>query len=212
MSVENDFIAFAVGEDANVLSQSAYAANTSLTQNGFSAGIAPSAQLNKVWRQSSIMAAVIAQFIVQRTGQAAIDDGTTATLLANLLASAAALNGDATQTFNVSPAVSTNEAVNLGQFTSSLGANGYQKLPSGLIIQWGNNSVPGQSVDAVITLPLAFPNSFLAVVATLGSSLGGTSNVVGIGAAPNGTKTSFDVTVPSNSTTGAGFSWLAIGN
>ena len=83
MSVENDFIPFAVGGSANVLSQTAYAALTSLTQNGFSAGIAPSVQLNKVWRQSSIMAAVIASFIVQETGQTAIDDGTTATLLAN---------------------------------------------------------------------------------------------------------------------------------
>lgn len=83
MSVENDFIPFAVGGSANVLSQAAYAALTSLTQNGFSAGIAPSVQLNKVWRQSSIMAAVIASFIVAETGQSAIDDGTTATLLAN---------------------------------------------------------------------------------------------------------------------------------
>lgn len=89
MSVENDFIPFAVGESANVLTQSAYAALTALTQNGFSGGIAPSIQLNKVWRQSSIMAAVLAQFISQNTGQPAIDDGTTVTLLANLSAATA---------------------------------------------------------------------------------------------------------------------------
>jgi len=51
---------------------------------GFQSGTAQSAQLNKVWRQSSIMAAVLGQFIVDLTGQDAIDDGTTATLLANL--------------------------------------------------------------------------------------------------------------------------------
>lgn len=90
MSAENDFLPFAVGVDANVLTQSAYAALTSLTQNGFSAGIAPSIQLNKVWRQSSIMAAVMASFIVAQTGQTAIDDGTTATLLTNFTAAVVA--------------------------------------------------------------------------------------------------------------------------
>lgn len=86
MAIENDFLPFAVGSGANVLTQAQYAALTSLLQNGFTAGIAPSVQLNKVWRQSSIMASVIAQFIAQQTGQNAIDDGTTATLLANLTA------------------------------------------------------------------------------------------------------------------------------
>jgi hypothetical protein len=84
MPVEQDFLPFANGGSANVLSQSAYAALTSLLQNGFSSGIAQSSQLNKVWRQSSIMAAVLAQFIVNQTGQPAIDDGATATLLTNL--------------------------------------------------------------------------------------------------------------------------------
>ncbi|WP_260858724.1 gp53-like domain-containing protein [Paraburkholderia sp. BCC1885] len=83
MTTENDFIPFAVGGSANVISQATYAADTTLTQGGFTAGIATSAQLNKVWRQSSIMAAVIASFIVAETGQTAIDDGTTATLLTN---------------------------------------------------------------------------------------------------------------------------------
>lgn len=46
---------------------------------------------------------------------------------------------------------------------ASLAANGYQKLPSGLIIQWGlcpdnNGTVMTQ------TLPIAFPNDFLNVV------------------------------------------------
>lgn len=84
MPIQNDFLPFAAGSGANVLTQAQYAALTSLIANGFSAGVAPSAQLNKVWRQGSLMAAVLAQFIVANTGQTAIDDGTTATLLANL--------------------------------------------------------------------------------------------------------------------------------
>lgn len=82
MATQNDFLPFATGPDANVVDQATYAALGALT-TGFLSGTAQSVQLNKVWRQSSIMAAVIAQFIVAQTGQAAVDDGTTATLLAN---------------------------------------------------------------------------------------------------------------------------------
>ncbi|WP_250481911.1 hypothetical protein [Caballeronia sp. NCTM5] len=79
----NDFLPFAVGGSANVLSQSAYAALAALT-NGYQSGVANSAQINKTFRQSSIMAAVLAQFISDQTGANSVDDGTTATLLANL--------------------------------------------------------------------------------------------------------------------------------
>ncbi|WP_310681074.1 hypothetical protein, partial [Burkholderia multivorans] len=82
MATQNDFLPFATGPGANVVDQATYAALGALT-TGFLSGTAQSTQLNKVWRQSSIMAAVIAQFIVAQTGQAAVDDGTTATLLAN---------------------------------------------------------------------------------------------------------------------------------
>ncbi|WP_258180278.1 hypothetical protein [Burkholderia multivorans] len=82
MATQNDFLPFATGPGANVVDQATYAALGALT-TGFLSGTAQSVQLNKVWRQSSIMAAVIAQFIVAQTGQAAVDDGTTATLLAN---------------------------------------------------------------------------------------------------------------------------------
>lgn len=82
MSIQNDFLPFAVGAGANVLTQSAYAALAAI-ESGYQAGTAQSAACNKTWRQSSIMTAVIAQFIVAQTGQAAIDDGTTGSLLAN---------------------------------------------------------------------------------------------------------------------------------
>lgn len=81
----NDFLPFAAAGGANVISQSTYAALAALGP-GFSTGIAPSNQLNKVWRQSSIMAAVLAQFMADVSGQNSTDDGTTASLLANLQA------------------------------------------------------------------------------------------------------------------------------
>ncbi|WP_104012254.1 hypothetical protein [Burkholderia anthinoferrum] len=79
----NNFKPFAAAANANVMTQADYEALAALV-TGFVSGTAQSAQLNKVWRQSSIIAAVLAQFIVDLTGQDAVDDGTTATLLANL--------------------------------------------------------------------------------------------------------------------------------
>jgi hypothetical protein len=83
MTIQNDFLAFATGGGANVLSQDDYAA-LSAVLTGYQSGVASSAALNKTWRQSSLMANVLAQLIVAKTGQPVIDDGTTATLLSNL--------------------------------------------------------------------------------------------------------------------------------
>ena len=80
----NDFKAFATGAGANVLTQPAFVALTALITNGFQSGTANSEQLNKVWRQSSVMASVIGDLIVKRTGLDALDDGNTNTVLANL--------------------------------------------------------------------------------------------------------------------------------
>lgn len=81
----SDFLPFATGVGANVLSQTDYAALPAVS-TGFQSGIAKSQQLNKTWRQSSIMASVLGQLINSQTGQNAVDDGTTATLLSNLIA------------------------------------------------------------------------------------------------------------------------------
>ena len=90
MAIENDFLPFAAASGANVLTQAAYAAMAALP-DGFTAGVADAPSANKIWRQASIMAAVIAAFIVAESGQPAIDDGTTATLQANLVAAIVAV-------------------------------------------------------------------------------------------------------------------------
>ncbi|KVZ14879.1 gp53-like domain-containing protein [Burkholderia ubonensis] len=48
------------------------------------------------------------------------------------------------------------------KFAASLNSNGYQKLPSGLIIQWGYTSVPANSL-VTVPLPIAFPNASFGV-------------------------------------------------
>jgi hypothetical protein len=46
-------------------------------------------------------------------------------------------------------------------FLSSIAANGYQKLPSGLIVQWGRYLTTA-ATNQSITLPIPFPNAKLA--------------------------------------------------
>jgi len=84
----NDFKSFSGGGSANVLTQGQYLAlAASLIANGFQTGLAPSNQFNKVWRQASMASSVLGDLIGGITGQNAVDDGTTATILSNLLAS-----------------------------------------------------------------------------------------------------------------------------
>ena len=79
----NDFLSFAIGAGANVLTQSDYAALTARS-GGFTAGTAKSIELNKVWRQASVMSATLAQFIADKSGNDVLDNGNLATIQTNL--------------------------------------------------------------------------------------------------------------------------------
>ncbi|HFL9987823.1 phage tail protein [Escherichia coli] len=59
-----------------------------------------------------------------------------------------------------------NQIPDMGSFMLSASVTGYQKLPSGLIIQWGSIDVPLTSQDTVTYFPIAFPNRCLRVFAT----------------------------------------------
>lgn len=68
-------------------------------------------------------------------------------------------------------------------FAAQLTNNGYQKLPGGLIVQWGNASPTG-SADAAVTFPIAFPTAALKLVVSAGVSGSGTyANFNGLTAA-----------------------------
>ncbi|WP_336818120.1 gp53-like domain-containing protein [Cedecea sp. MMO-103] len=71
---KNEFKAFAISDDANVLKQSEYESLPALV-GGFQAGIARSEELNKVWRQASTIASVIASFMANASGKDVLDDG-----------------------------------------------------------------------------------------------------------------------------------------
>ena len=146
MPTQQDFLPFAAGAGANVISQASYAALAALSP-GFSAGLAASNQLNKVWRQSSIMAAVLGDLIVAEVNAPVIDDGTTATILSNLVASI--------RTASI-PA-------------STIALDGYVKLGNGIIIQWGAVSGVGTG-GLTVTLPIAFPTAAFVGFATVNTT------------------------------------------
>lgn len=81
----NDFLPFGTGVGADVMTQAAYAA-LAARSSGFATGTARSEQCNKVWRQASLIAELITQFIVDKTGQDALDDGTITLLGPNFIA------------------------------------------------------------------------------------------------------------------------------
>ena len=70
--------------------------------------------------------------------------------------------------------------VQVSDFTGSnqaLSANGYQKLPGGLILQWGNVSAAPTTSNQTITFPVAFPTVCLNVFATVNIVGGGSGDV-----------------------------------
>lgn len=94
-------------------------------------------------------------------------------------------------------------------FGSSLAANGYQRLPSGLIIQWGIASIPGNNVATAVGLPIAWPTSFLEAAASIAGS-GFSSAVIGI--EPHGTLPTSYINLYNASPSGTqAVRWIAIG-
>ena len=73
----------------NVLAPADYQALASRNA-GFSAGTAKSKELNTVWRQASFVAAMLGQYIADKSGQDVLDNGDLAALQAKFVAALAA--------------------------------------------------------------------------------------------------------------------------
>ncbi|ENW9082766.1 hypothetical protein ACFMGK_001521 [Escherichia coli] len=182
---KNDFKAFATGKNANVMSQEEWEALPALL-SGFTAGKASSAQVNKVIRQASFIAAALAQFVSDKTQRDVLDNGDLPGFV-ELLGSGFAVEylsrknpfGDIKSDGTVKTALEnlglgeaakrnvgtgTNQIPDMGSFTLSVSGTGYQKLPSGFILQWGSIGAPGIAQDVVTHFPIAFPNRCLRVL------------------------------------------------
>jgi len=95
------------------------------------------------------------------------------------------------------------------KFGSSLTASGYQKLPSGLIVQWGSGIY---AAGVAVTFPIAYPTACRQVLispANYDGAQAAYQKVVAM-SAYNQTTTGF--TASSSNALGAAASWLAIGN
>ena len=88
--------------------------------------------------------------------------------------------------------------------TLSAGTNGYQKLPSGLIIQWG--TTVGTS-PSTVTLPITFPNSLLGYPIVTDGDYGNSSASCGL----TGVPTTSSIQLATNSGTVYRWAWLVIG-
>lgn len=84
MTVTIDYMPVAIGGAANVESQAAFAGDSSVLANGFTAGTALSSKINKIMRQSSMGVAALATFIANTLNANVLDDGDLAGLVAQL--------------------------------------------------------------------------------------------------------------------------------
>jgi hypothetical protein len=141
MSGSSQFKTFAAGAGANTLTPAEYATMTDLLSGGFVEGIAESKTLNTVWRQSSFVAAAVAQLMANITGEAINDDGNITTFIAQLEATISGINPG-----------------------SVYGTAGYQRLPGGFILQWGKISVYQGTLGQPVTFPITFPNACFGVL------------------------------------------------
>lgn len=95
-----------------------------------------------------------------------------------------------------------------GMFVSSLGQNGYQKLPNGLILNWGQVAGVPAGGGVHIAFAATFPNGFLTAFASFVNSGGITSAAAGGWGNPSGA----GMAVFNNGNAGASsISYLALG-
>ncbi|HGG2314524.1 TPA: phage tail protein [Escherichia coli] len=101
-----------------------------------------------------------------------------------------------------------NQIPDMGSFTLSVSGTGYQKLPSGFILQWGSIGAPGIAQDVVTHFPIAFPNRCLRVLVSQDYTpdSGAVGYIACAGFSPDPVKFISRATTP-----GLGASFLALG-
>ncbi|EOY3533094.1 hypothetical protein ACP38Q_003865 [Escherichia coli] len=185
---KNDFKAFATDRNANVMSQEEWEALPALI-SGFTAGKASSAQVNKVIRQASFIAAALAQFVSDKTQRDVLDNGDLPGFV-ELLGSGFAVEylsrknpfGDIKSDGTVKTAL---ENLGLGEAAKrdvGTGANqipdmasfasgdGWMKLPNGKILQYGRGRVSPTLASQTLRVEFNIPFPKKADIALLSHS------------------------------------------
>ncbi|EET6536511.1 hypothetical protein MM242_000077 [Escherichia coli] len=202
---KNDFKAFATGKNANVMSQEEWEALPALL-SGFTAGKASSAQVNKVIRQASFIAAALAQFVSDKTQRDVLDNGDLPGFV-ELLGSGFAVEylsrknpfGDIKSDGTVKTALENlglgeaakrdvgtgeNQIPDMSAWKRNPSSNRWRKLPDGTIIQMGISASGPLGSPVNITLPISFSNTNYCVVASYDNARSGVSTMVSFAALP----------------------------
>ena len=185
---KNDFKAFATDRNANVISQEEWEALPALL-SGFTAGKASSAQVNKVIRQASFIAAALAQFVSDKTQRDVLDNGDLPGFV-ELLGSGFAVEylsrknpfGDIKSDGTVKTALENlglgeaakrnvgtgdNQIPDMGAFASG---SGWFRLPGGYIVQFGTFS--GNATRFISGhFPIPFPNQPMVSVSVMSDAV-----------------------------------------
>ncbi|EFB1593490.1 hypothetical protein FJT49_03555 [Escherichia coli] len=233
---KNDFKAFATDRNANVMSQEEWETLPALI-SGFTAGKASSAQVNKVIRQASFIAAALAQFVSDKTQRDVLDNGDLPGFV-ELLESGFAVEylsrknpfGDIKSDGTVRTALENlglgeaakrdvgtgeNQIPDMASFASG---DGWMKLPNGKILQYGRGAVtPTLSTQTMrITFSIPFPKKADCAMLTH-SGDGGAPLGAGRGfmmTAEGPTLTGFNSAYRTSSTSDTvsmNYSWWAVG-
>lgn len=199
---KNDFKPFATGAGANVMPQADWEALIALS-TGFQSGKASSAQMNKAFRQGSTIAAMMGQFIAN-SGADALDNGDIATMVTNLTAAMKTNLGLKSAAYK-DAGNGAGQIPDMSYFASQLAVPGYQKLPGGLVMQWGTGAVP-ISGSVTVSYPISFSLGYVQFVSPIDSS---SVNNYAVRVASSTVST---LTITSTNTQNVtGFMYLAIG-
>ena len=126
---------------------------------------------------------------------------------ASMIDPSGATNGQVL-TYNGSTSTWVASSLTTNGFTASLSSNGYQRLPSGIIMQWGRTASIGGDTTLVVTFPISFVSEVYSVVVTQNAGRqDGSSGAVSV----NGISiTSFSIQNGADNT--GSFYWQAIGS
>lgn len=193
----NNFKAFAIDPNANVMSQADWEALPALL-SGFISGPARSAQMNKAIRQATTIAALVGQFIAN-SGVDALDN--------------ADVNGLVTKFTN---ALIKNLSLDTKITIVAQGSNAngkWRQYSDGSIEMWGLAAAPGSDGIATVNYPIALPASptEMGISVSQFTSATPTTPTTTIVMSTTITSTKFQSkTVNTVGPTGSGFSWRVI--
>lgn len=156
----NNFKAFALDPNANVMSQADWEALPALL-SGFTAGKASSAQVNKALRQATTIGALVGQFIAN-SGADALDNADVNGLVTKFT-NAFTTNLSLGTASKRNVGTGANQIPDMNSFTSG---DTWFKLPSGHIVQAFSNVLYSTDVNGTLTnYPIAFPNKLISLSA-----------------------------------------------